>query len=341
MNVTCCTSSESRSFSRETAPDERRPSAGHDACVYARRTQSGAGTGRWVVTGDHAPFSRSSILRAVPRRIVLFGASGKAGRLVARELVAARARPVLAGRSHQKLAALGVQLGHGLDIAVADAGNPESVGNILRRGDVLVSTVGPFARLGTTAIEGAIAAGATYVDCAAEAGFLRRVFSDLDSRARAAGVALLPGIGFRYAAGSLAAELALEGLGDAVTRVHVGYAIHGVARGRDAGGLEPLTLFRRHPALTDIAVAVRAPRRSRQRAAVIATAYATDGSTLHRVRAHGPDAYTLTARFLAWTAMRLASHDGAQAGALGPVDAFGLGALRLACEAAGLSVDHF
>ena len=81
----------------------------------------------------------------VSRRIVLYGASGYTGRLVAEALVQARARPVLAGRSHQNLAALGVHLGKGLDIAVADAAVPESLLDIIQKVDVVVNTAGPFA----------------------------------------------------------------------------------------------------------------------------------------------------------------------------------------------------
>ena len=169
------------------------------------------------------------------RRIVLYGAAGYTGRLVAELLVAAKERPVLAGPSHQNLAALGVLLGKGLDIAVADSRVPESALAMLRKDDVLVSTIGPFTSLGRPAVEAAIIAGATYIDCAAEAPFLRAVVQDLSPHARDAGVALVPGFGFRAVAGLLAAELAIEGLRDA-TRVDIAYlGVAGPHRWRSAG----------------------------------------------------------------------------------------------------------
>src|SRR5437660_499003 len=58
------------------------------------------------------------------RRIVLLGATGYTGRLVAEALVQARARPVLAGRSSQNLSALGAELGKGLDPVGASAVAP-------------------------------------------------------------------------------------------------------------------------------------------------------------------------------------------------------------------------
>jgi hypothetical protein len=61
-----------------------------------------------------------------------------------------------------------------------------------------------------------------------------------------------------------------------------------------------------------------------------------DGRDLAEVRLHGPDPYTLTARLLAWGARRAAGGGLQGTGALGPVDAFGLEALRSGAAAAGL-----
>src|SRR3954447_12561246 len=91
-------------------------------------------------------------------RIVLFGATGYTGDLTARALVDRGERPVLAARTEARVRALADELG-GLDWAVADVGDPGSVGALVSRGDVLVSTVGPFARWGDAAARGGAAAG--------------------------------------------------------------------------------------------------------------------------------------------------------------------------------------
>ena len=80
-------------------------------------------------------------------RIVLFGASGYTGDLTAREMVARGMTPVLAGRRREPLEALATELG-GLEIKLADVENPASVHALVEKGDVLVSTVGPFMRFG-------------------------------------------------------------------------------------------------------------------------------------------------------------------------------------------------
>src|SRR5687768_3788794 len=100
-------------------------------------------------------------------RIVLLGATGHTGRLVAERLVAAGARPLLAGRSEARLARLADALG-GLAWRCADARRPDSVRALVQPGDVLVSTVGPFARLGDAAVRAAIAAPAVYLDSTGE-----------------------------------------------------------------------------------------------------------------------------------------------------------------------------
>ncbi len=155
-------------------------------------------------------------------KIVLFGATGYTGELVARSLVGAGARPVLAGRSEAKLAGLSSQLG-GLDTARADASDPQGVvTDLLDEADVLVTTVGPFSRYGEPAVRAAISAGAGYLDSTGEPSFIRKVFEvwGLEAQGRAA---LVTGFGYDYVPGNLAGALALEEAGDAATRIDVGY----------------------------------------------------------------------------------------------------------------------
>ncbi|WP_256788032.1 saccharopine dehydrogenase NADP-binding domain-containing protein [Frankia sp. AvcI1] len=158
--------------------------------------------------------------------IVVFGATGYTGRLVTAELVAAGHRPVLAGRAGPRVAALAAAHG-GLATAVADAADAAALRRLLRAGDVLVSTVGPFDQLGRPAVAAAAAAGAHYVDCSGEGAFLRHVFADVGPRAAAAGCVLLPGAGFEFVPGNLAGALALHAAGDAARRLDVGYLVSG------------------------------------------------------------------------------------------------------------------
>lgn len=156
-------------------------------------------------------------------RIVLFGATGYTGRLTTAAMLRRGIRPVLAGRSRQDLDRLSAETGADLPIADAKAGEPESLARHLGPGDVLVSTVGPFTRLGDTAASAAIAARAHYLDSNGEPPFTRRVFEHYGRSAHEAGVALLPAFGWENVVGNLAAGLALTEAGGSATRVEVGY----------------------------------------------------------------------------------------------------------------------
>jgi putative NAD(P)-binding protein len=167
--------------------------------------------------------------------IVVFGATGFTGRLVAEALVARGERPVLAGRSAARLQELAGRLG-GLDVREADVERPGTVFDLLGEGDVIVSTVGPFSRYGTPAVRSAIAAGGTYLDSTGEPAFIRRVFDEFGPPARRAGAALLTAMGYDWVPGTLAGALALEEAGEEAVRVEVGYYVLGGRPGMFSAG---------------------------------------------------------------------------------------------------------
>ncbi|MBJ7595906.1 MAG: saccharopine dehydrogenase NADP-binding domain-containing protein [Candidatus Dormibacteraeota bacterium] len=166
-------------------------------------------------------------------RIVVFGATGYTGTLAAEELAAAGIPAVLAGRDRGRLEQLASRLRGTFDIATADVGEPASVAALVGPGDVLVSTVGPFARWGDPAVNAAIERGAGYIDSTGEPQFVRRVFEDFGPRAERKGVVLLTAFGYDCVPGNVAAALALEDAGAKAVQVDVGYF---VTRGRPSGG---------------------------------------------------------------------------------------------------------
>ena len=112
-------------------------------------------------------------------RIVLFGATGYTGRLMAE----------------------------------ADTARPDSVRDLVGPGDVLVSTVGPFLTRGEPAVAAAVGAGAAYLDATGEPPFLRRVFEHHGPKA-AGRCGLVPAFGYDFVPGNLAGALALAVDGD-------------------------------------------------------------------------------------------------------------------------------
>lgn len=184
----------------------------------------------------------AAIVAIVPARIVLFGATGYTGRLTAAALRDAGAEPVLAARNPQTLAVLAEDLGGGLETAVADVADPASVRALLEPGDVIVSTVGPFARWGAPAIEAAIDVGCAYIDSTGEPPFIRRVFEEWGPRGAASGAPLLTALGYDWAPGNLAGALALDEAGAPARRVEIGYFLTGNGMGGMSGGTRASTV---------------------------------------------------------------------------------------------------
>jgi short subunit dehydrogenase-like uncharacterized protein len=171
----------------------------------------------------------------VAGRTVLFGATGYTGRLVAEAMVERGLKPVLAARSRDRLEALAGELG-GLETAVADVSDPPSVSALVERGDVLVTTVGPFARWGGPAAAAATTAGAHYLDSTGEPAFIREVFERYGPAAERGGCGMLTAFGYDWVPGNLAGALALRRAGDDAARVDIGYFLRG--RGTPSGGTQ-------------------------------------------------------------------------------------------------------
>ncbi len=188
-------------------------------------------------------------------RIVLFGATGYTGRLTAGELAARRAPLRLAGRSLEALEELAEELGGDAEVATADVSDPDSVRELLGDGDVMVTTVGPFSRWGTPAIEAAIDAGVPYMDSTGEPPFIRRVFERWGPAAEASGAPLLTALGYDWVPGNLAGALALREAGADARRVEIGYFITG--DGGSAGGMSGGTMASLSEALLEPGFAFR------------------------------------------------------------------------------------
>jgi short subunit dehydrogenase-like uncharacterized protein len=105
--------------------------------------------------------------------------------------------------------------------------DPATLRPLVGRGDVLLTTVGPFQQLGEAAVAAAVDAGAVYLDSTGEPPFLRRVFDHHGPRAQRSGAALLPAFGHDYVPGVLAGALALAEAGERAHRLDVGYTTDG------------------------------------------------------------------------------------------------------------------
>jgi short subunit dehydrogenase-like uncharacterized protein len=136
-----------------------------------------------------------------PLDVVVFGASGFVGRLIARHLAdhaPAEARIGLAGRSEQRLADVRAQLGpRAADwpLVVADSADEASLAAMAGGARVVASTVGPYRRAGVPLVDACIAAGTDYADLTGEALFVHECMERHD-RAAEAGARIVNSCGF-------------------------------------------------------------------------------------------------------------------------------------------------
>jgi short subunit dehydrogenase-like uncharacterized protein len=125
--------------------------------------------------------------------IVLFGATGFTGQLVAKYLAAKRpTRWAIAGRNRDKLAALGLDV----PIVVADALAPADCAEIARRTRVVCTTVGPYTKYGSALVAACAEAGTHYCDLTGEVNWMRAMIDAHHARAVSTNARIVHTCGF-------------------------------------------------------------------------------------------------------------------------------------------------
>lgn len=141
-----------------------------------------------------------------PFDLVLFGATGFTGRLAAEYLATTlRDTPVrwaLAGRSTSKLESVRAALVAidprcaELPLLQADSADASSLAATAAKTRVVLTTVGPYVRLGEPLVAACVEAGTDYVDITGEPAFVHRMIERYGDAARAAGVRIVSCCGF-------------------------------------------------------------------------------------------------------------------------------------------------
>ncbi len=133
--------------------------------------------------------------------IVLYGATGFVGKLTAEYLARAGgdARIALAGRSADRLLAVRDTLGEAAQswpVLRADAASPSTLNEMAARTQVVVTTVGPYARYGMPLVAACAAAGTDYADLTGEAMFIREAIDLYHKQAADTGARIVHCCGF-------------------------------------------------------------------------------------------------------------------------------------------------
>jgi short subunit dehydrogenase-like uncharacterized protein len=137
---------------------------------------------------------------------LVYGAYGYTGELIAREAAARGLQPVLAGRDRARLDALATELG--LPSRAVALDDPAALREALGGARAVLHCAGPFVHTFRPMAEACLERGVHYLDITGEADVFLAL-AGMSERAAAAGVVLLPGVGFDVApSDSLAAHLA-------------------------------------------------------------------------------------------------------------------------------------
>jgi short subunit dehydrogenase-like uncharacterized protein len=119
---------------------------------------------------------------------MIYGANGYTGELIAREAAARGLKPILAGRSRDRLAPLAAELD--LPLRVFDLSNVDLSGVSL-----VLHCAGPFSATARPMMDACLLDGVHYLDITGEIAVFEHAHS-LHDRAAARGIVVCPGVGF-------------------------------------------------------------------------------------------------------------------------------------------------
>ncbi len=131
--------------------------------------------------------------------VVVYGATGFVGALVAEHLAGhapAGTRIALAGRSRERLEKVRSRLGLDWPVIVADAADEDALGKLAAGTQVVITTVGPYAKYGRALAHACAAAGTDYADLTGEVLFARASIDENHELARSTGARIVHSCGF-------------------------------------------------------------------------------------------------------------------------------------------------
>lgn len=132
--------------------------------------------------------------------LIIFGATGFAGQLVAEYLAERHAgegiRWAIAGRNAQKLERVRAEIGADVPLVVADSADRASLDAMAARTKVVCTTVGPYAKYGAELVAACVSAGTHCCDLTGEMQFVRRMIDAHHEEAAKKGVRIVHCCGF-------------------------------------------------------------------------------------------------------------------------------------------------
>lgn len=133
--------------------------------------------------------------------LILWGATGFTGRLVAEHLVregeARKLRWAVGGRNPDKLGAMLAEIGApSVPVVLGDSHDPHSLASLARSARAICSTVGPYALYGSELVAACADNGTHYCDLSGEVHWMRHMIDAHEGRAAETGARIVHSCGF-------------------------------------------------------------------------------------------------------------------------------------------------
>lgn len=145
--------------------------------------------------------------------VIVYGASGYTGKLIAWHLAEDNIPFIAAGRTQsrleQEMSNVPECNGHDYQ-CVAVEHDVEALTELFKGAKVVYNVVGPFMQLGETVVQAALAAGVHYLDTTGETEWMALLRDKYGQQFADAGLLLCPAASYMWASGNIAAEIALE-----------------------------------------------------------------------------------------------------------------------------------
>lgn len=142
------------------------------------------------------------------QKVAVFGAAGHTGRFVIAELLRRGFGVIAIGRDQERLASLAEGNGS-VEARLAAVEDPSSLDRAFEGAAVVINCAGPFLDTAEPVISAALRARIAYLDMTAEQPAVLSIFERFAEPAKAAGVAIVPAMGFYGGLGDLLATAAI------------------------------------------------------------------------------------------------------------------------------------
>lgn len=182
---------------------------------------------------------------ARPYDLIVFGATGFTGRLVAEYLLGhapSELRWAVAGRNAAKLETIKAELtaeypaAASLDVLVADSMDAAAVARIAEQCKVVCTTVGPYAKYGALLVDACAVAGTHYCDLSGETHFVRQSMEANLTKAQETGACIVHCCGFDSIPSDIGTYMLGEAMAERGATLKQVRAFAGEMKGGPSGG---------------------------------------------------------------------------------------------------------